>query len=213
MDFGISAGFNVSSHLNDFRFSSGDINLSLEPGVSMNYQGGFIARKKINRTLRIQAEPSLMMLGARYEEPFTLRGHNLQTESQTQIISIQIPLVLQLTTAPSQQKVYGRDQAITTYHLTGGMFGGYLVDARFSGTNTGAPLGVSFTGDFSNDVTSQYSNFDGGVILGGGFEYGQNTRIGLEARGQLSLVDTGNAPELSFNPKNIAATLAVYYMF
>lgn len=212
-NIGITAGINISSHLNDFRYSSGDINLSLEPGITTGFQGGLIVRRHISRTLRFQAEPSLMMLGASYEEPFNLRGFELETESQTEIISLQIPLVLQLSTAPPQQNAYGREKASTTYHLTGGIFGGYIVDARFSGTNSGAPLGVSFSGDFTNDVTSQYSDFDGGVVLGVGFEYGQDSRIGLEARGQLSIVSSGNAPDLSFNPKNIAGSLAAYYIF
>lgn len=212
-DLGITAGMNISSHLNNFRFSSGDINLSLEPGTAMGFQGGLIIRRGINRTLRFQAEPSLMMLGASYEESFTLRGFELETNSRTEIISIQVPLVLQLSTAVPEQTVYGRDRAVTTYHLTGGLFGGYIADASFSGTNSGAPMGVSFSGDFVNDVTSQYSNFDGGVLLGVGFEYGQDSRIGLEARGQFSILDTGNAPDLSFNPKNLAASIAAYYMF
>lgn len=212
-DFGITAGINMSSHINNFRYSSGDIHLSLEPKLTTGFQGGLVFRSKISRTLRFQAEPSLMMFGASYEEPFDLRGFELQTDSQTEIISMQVPLVLQLSTAPPQQSVYGRQKATTTYHLTGGFFGGYITNARFYGTNSGAPLGVSFSGDFSNDVTSQYSNFDSGIILGIGFEYGQNSKIGLEARGQYSIIDSGDAPNLSFNPKNIAASLAAYYIF
>jgi len=210
LDFGIIGGLNFSSHLNSFRFADRDISLDLEPQMSFSYQAGLILRKNISPTFRLHLEPTFIQLGATYNELFTLRGFELQTESQTRLSYIQLPLLVQLTTRTPQEVVYGRPQISTTYHMTGGVFGGYLLDARFTGTNTGAPIGVSYRGDFSNDVMSQYSTYDGGVILGLGLEHGQSKRVGLETRAQYSVLGSGDAPNLQFEPQNIAVMLSVY---
>lgn len=215
IEFGIKGGLNTSSHLNSFRYADGDIDLDLKPKVTTAYQAGLILRKDFSRVFRLQIEPSLIMLGAKYEEAFMLRGFEFQTESKTELLYIQMPLVFQLSTNPTSKsvRVHGREKATTTYHLTGGVYGGYLLDARFSGTNIGAPIGVSFEGDFSNDVKSQYSEYDGGAILGVGFEYGSRQKIGFETRALYGVLDSGNAPGLSFEPHNVAVTFSVYLLF
>lgn len=213
VDYGISSGINISSHINNFQYSSGDINLELEPKISIGYQGGVIVRKNVTRSFRIQAEPSVIMLGASYQEPFTLRGFELQTDSKTELIYLQLPFLFQLSSVPPEENVFGRKKPRTTFHLTGGVYGGYLLDAQFSGTNTGAPIGITFEGDFSNNVTPQYAEYNGGVIFGGGFEHGINNKIGFETRAQLAVIDSENTKEQSFTPQNIAITFAVYLLF
>ncbi|SMO41380.1 porin family protein [Fodinibius sediminis] len=211
-NFGITGGMNISSHLNAFRYVNGDIRLNLDPKITTGYYGGMILRQNISKAFRLQMEPSLTLLGAKYEEPFMLRGSELQTDSRTKLLYIQLPLVLQLSTVPPQRVVYGRDTPKTTYHLTGGVFAGYLLDARFKGQNTGAPIGISFEGEFSNDITSQYAEYDGGVVFGMGVEHGLRRKIGLEARAQYSVWDSGNAEELAFYPHNMAVTVALYFI-
>ena len=213
LEFGITGGVNISTHLDNFRFSEADINLNLTPKTTIGYQAGLMARKNLKRYLKFQAEPSVILLGASYEETFTLRGFEVQTDSKTELLYFRLPLLLQLSTAPAQQVVYGRQKPTTTYHLTGGIFGGYLLDAQFSGTNFGAPIGVPFKSDFSNDISSQYSNYDGGLILGAGFEHGNNNKVGIEARGHFSAYKSGSAPDMSFNPQNMAVTFAAYVLF
>jgi hypothetical protein len=213
VEIGLIGGTNISSHVNNFRFSEGDINLDLTPEMTIGYQAGLIARKAIGPSWRFQAEPTLILLGAKYNESFTLRGFDIQTDSKTELLYLQLPLLLQLTSHQPKQKVYGDQKAVTTYHLSGGIFGGYLLDAEFSGTNSGAPFGVPFQDDFTNGVSSQYSDYDGGVILGVGFEHGLDKKIGLEARAMYSVLDSGNASQLAFEPHNMSASLAVYFMF
>lgn len=212
LDIGITGGLNMSSHISNFQYSSGDINLDLNPKVSTSYQAGLVVRTQLSRSLRLQIEPSYIQLGAKYNEPFQLRGFELETESQTKLQYIYMPLLLQLTTQSPYRVAYGRQQAGTTYHATGGFFGGYLLDARFTGTTRGAPIGVPFEGDFSNNVSYQYPEYDGGIVLGAGLEHGLDQKIGLEARVLLSVFNAGDSSRLMANSQNTALTFSVYFL-
>lgn len=213
LQIGVSAGANVSSHLNNFQFEDGDINLDFSPSTKMGFNGGLILRVPINESLRFQAEPSVARIGARFDDSFELRGFNFQSDSKVDLLYLQLPLLVQLSTVPPERTVYGRQRAETTYHLTGGFYGGYLLDATFSGSNSGAPIGIQFEGDFSEDVIDQYKTYDGGVILGGGLEHGAKSKIGLEVRAFFSVIDSGNRDTLElFKPQNMGITMAVYYL-
>lgn len=210
---GITGSIGTSTHLKNFRFVSGDINLDFTPNFTTSYNAGFIVRQKLNDRLRLQAEPSLSRLGASYSEAFELRDFNFQTESQTELLYFHMPLLLQITTVPPDVTVYGRHRSHTTYHITTGLYGGYLLDAQFSGENTGAPIGIEFSGTFSNDIIDQYKAFDAGTLLGLGFEYGYATKIGLEGRVHFSVIDSGNSPEINFKPQNLALSITGYFLF
>ena len=212
LDLGFSAGMNVSSHLKKFIFTDNNVTLRLTPEITAGYQSGFLVRKDLSPALRVQTEPTLILLGAKYSESFTLRGTEFKTESKSRLYYLQLPLLLQLSTNPPNKNVFGREFRTTNFHLTGGVFGGYLLDGRFKGTNTGAPIGIPFEGKFQNDITSQYNNFDGGVILGIGVEHGRYTKLGFETRALFSVFDTGNMPS-NFEPQNMALTFAAYYIF
>jgi hypothetical protein len=209
---GITAGINTTSHLENFRFVSGDIDLDFSPEFTIGFNAGLIYRQRLSQRFRLQAEPSIAMLGASYNDSFVLRGFDFQSESKTQLLYVQLPLLLQLTTVPPERTVFGRQRNETTYHLTGGIFGGYLLDAQFSGTNRGAPIGIEFEGAFSEDVRKQYNEYDAGVIFGGGLEHGYNSKIGIEARVLFSILDSGNTQEFQFNPRNIGFNISIYYI-
>ncbi len=209
---GITAGISTTSHLENFRFISGDIDLDFSPGFTTGFNAGLIYRQGLSRRFRLQIEPSIAMLGASYDDSFVLRGFDFESDSKTQLLYIQLPLLLQLSTTPPERTIFGRQRNETTYHLTGGIFGGYLLDAQFSGTNRGAPIGIEFEGAFSEDVRRQYKEYDGGIIIGGGLEHGHNTKIGIEARIMFSVIDSGNAVDFSFAPRNMGISLAIYYL-
>lgn len=211
--FGITANIGASTHLSNFRFVSGDIDLDFTPNFTTSYSAGFIVRRKLTDRIRLQAEPSLSRLGASYSEAFELRGFNFQTDSRTKLLYVQMPLLLQISTVRPEQTVYGRHRAQTTYHVSTGVYGGYLLDAQFSGENTGAPIGIEFSGTFSNDVKDQYSDFDAGTLLGVGFEYGYGTKIGLEGRVHFSVIDSGDAENFTFKPQNLALSITGYFLF
>lgn len=210
---GLTGSIGASTHLNNFRFVSGDIDLDFTPNFTTSFNVGFVVRRKLTDRLRLQAEPSLARFGASYNEAFELRGFNFQTDSQTELLYVQLPLLLQITTVPPRQTVYGRHRSETTYHLTTGIYGGYLLDAQFSGENTGAPVGIQFSGNFSNDVQGQYSDFDAGAILGIGLEYGYANKIGLEGRVHVSILDSGDADTFTFEPRNLALSFTAYFLF
>lgn len=209
---GVKGGLNVTTHLQNFRFVSGDIDLDLTPNTTSGFNFGFIYRRHINDSYRFQIEPTILTLGAKYEEGFELRGFNFQTESRTELMYIQVPFVFQLSTTPPERTVYGRQYSNTTYHLTGGAYMGYLMNARFSGTNTGAPIGIAFAGDFSNDVINQYSAFDGGLIIGAGLESGSTNRTGIEGRLIFSALDNGATLDFDFSPQNLAVVFSIYFL-
>jgi hypothetical protein len=211
--FGITASIGASTHINNLRFVSGDNDLDFTPSFTTSYNAGFIVRQKLTDRLRFQAEPSLSRMGASYSEAFELRGFNFQTESQTKLLYVQVPLLLQISTVPPEVTVYGRHRSQTTYHITTGIYGGYLMNAQFSGENTGAPIGIEFSGTFSNNVLDQYSDFDAGTILGLGFEYGYGTKIGLEGRVHFSVIDSGDSDDFTFKPQNLAMSITGYFLF
>lgn len=209
---GIKGGPSITSHLKNFRYVSGDINLELTPNISSGFNVGLVYRQRLSKNYRLQLEPSILTMGAKYEEGFELRGFNFQTESETELLYVQLPLLIQLTTSPPERTVYGRQYSNTTYHLTGGVYGSYLLDAQFSGTNTGAPIGINFSGSFSNNVVEQYLDFDAGFMLGVGLENGSSNRFGLDARLMFSVIDSGDASDFSFKPQNMGAIFSLYFL-
>ncbi|WP_340107080.1 porin family protein [Rhodohalobacter sp. 8-1] len=211
--FGITGSIGSSSHLNNFRFVSNDINLEFTPNFTTSFNAGFIVRHKLTRRFRLQAEPNLSRYGASYSEAFELRGFNFQTDSRTELLYFQLPVLFQFTTAPPERIIYGRQPSVTTYHFTGGAFGGYLLDAQFSGINSGAPIGIDFSGSFSNDIIDQYSDFDAGVVVGTGFEHGYATKVGMEGRIHFSVIDSGDAENFTFKPQNFAISFTGYFLF
>ncbi len=214
VEIGVTGGINVSSHLTDFQYSEEDIQLQqLNPHFTPNYQAGLILRKKLSNTSRMQLEPSLIFLGASYDQTFMLRGHELETNSSTELLYFHLPIVFQLSTATPQYTVYGSDIRTTTFHISGGLFGAYLLDAQFSGVNRGTPLGIRFEREFSNDVTSHFSNFDAGALLGAGFEHGEKRKFGMEIRGLYAIYSYQDSQQKVFKPQNIAVTLGVSLMF
>ncbi len=212
VDLGITGGINLSSHLQNFRYSNGNLNLDLNPQMSTGYQVGLFARKEIAPSLRLQIEPSLILLGAMYKESITLQEFDFRTNSRTELLYFQLPILVQLSKTPPLETVFGLQKSKTMFHLAGGIYAEYLLNALFSGTNTGTPIGISFKGDFSNDVSSQYSNFGGGILLGAGFEHGLDRKIGFETRALFSPIDSGSKQAPFFEPKNIAIIFSVYYL-
>lgn len=210
---GAKAGLDFSTQLNNFQFTSGDLALDLEPTFTTGYHLGLIYRNRLSGNFRIQAEPAFLRIGANYEESFTFRGFDFQTDSETKLSYLHLPVVLELTTTPPDLQEFPKPWEETTYHATLGFYGSYLLDANFAGTNSGTPIGVDFEEEFSNDVTSQFNDFDTGFIIGGGLEYGYQNKIGLETRLMLGLLNSNDENSTEFKPNNLSVSFAIYYLF
>ena len=210
---GLKAGLDFTTQLNNFEFTSGDLELDLDADFITTYHLGLIYRNRISKNFRMQAEPTFLKIGAIYKESFTFRGFDFQTDSETSLSYIQLPLVLELTTTPPDLEEFPKPWEETTYHATFGLYGSYLLDANFSGTNSGTPIGVDFEEEFSNDVASQFNDFDAGFIIGGGLEYGYMNKIGIETRLMLGMLNSNNASETEFKPNNLSVQVALYYVF
>lgn len=210
---GATVGFNQSTHQNNFKFTSGDIDLDLKPQFRTGGHVGIVFRRILSNNLRLQTEPQYIELGGGYDGTFVVNNFELRTVSETNIKYIQIPLLIQYTTTPPDRQRFPKPWPEFTFHLTAGLYGSYLLDADFSGRVTGAPIGVQFEDVFSNDVTSQFHEYDAGLVFGGGTEFGLNTKIGSEARLIYGLMNTGERSSTSFDPKNISITFSLYYLF
>ena len=121
IQIGGTAGANISSHLKNFKFQNGDIDLDFSPNLKVGLNGGLIVQLPINKSLRLHAEPSVARIGARYDDRFTLRGFEFQSDSKVDLLYVQLPLLIQLSTVPPERTVFGRQRAETTYHVTGGL--------------------------------------------------------------------------------------------
>ncbi len=216
LGIGLRVGGGTSTHLNDFKFIVTNNQIKLSPSFTENFDASLIYRKILTDNLRIQVEPGIIRLGASYNETIAPRdfgGFEITTDSKTKLWYAYMPLLVQLTTTPPDRLEFPKPWAITTYHVTAGLYGSYLLDATFEGVNSGFPLGVAFEGEFSEDVSNQYKDYGAGFILGGGLEHGLDNKIGIELRGIFGALSTGDTERISFNPLDLAITFNVYYLF
>lgn len=216
LGIGIRVGGGGSTHINEFKFIVTNNQINLSPSLTENFDASLIYRKILSDNFRIQIEPGIIRLGASYNETIAPRdfgGFEITTDSNTKLWYAYMPLLVQLTTTPPDRLEFPKPWAITTYHVTAGLYGSYLLDATFEGVNSGFPLGVAFEGEFSEDVSNQYKDYGAGVILGGGLEHGLDNKIGIELRGIFGALSTGDTERISFNPLDLAITFNVYYLF
>lgn len=210
---GGTVGFNLSTHSNDFSYKFQDTKLDFTPELKEGYNIGLVYRQILSNNFRIQVEPTLIQMGGSYNDTFTFNDFEFESQSRTDLAYLQLPFVFQLTTTPPDREEFSKPWAETTYHLSSGFYGGYLIDATFSGTNRGAPLGIEFENNFTNDVTKRYNTYEAGVIIGGGLEYGLDTKVGIELQALLGLMGFPDNSDERFDPKNIAATFDIYFLF
>ena len=165
LGIGLRVGGGTSTHLNDFKFIVTNNQIKLSPSFTENFDASLIYRKILTDNLRIQVEPGIIRLGASYNETIAPRdfgGFEITTDSKTKLWYAYMPLLVQLTTTPPDRLEFPKPWAITTYHVTAGLYGSYLLDATFEGVNSGFPLGVAFEGEFSEDVSNQYKDYGAG---------------------------------------------------
>jgi hypothetical protein len=204
LKFGLKAGFNISNHTDKFRNYEGN---QLTPESALGYQAGLLARAKLNQLLKASLEPSLMMLGANYNESVTLNGREFQTDTRSNLLYLHLPVLLHFYQEPkiNSRTVYGNQLVQYSYHFTIGLFGEYLLSARLTGDNIDGNL----TRSVSEDVIDNYSKYDAGGVVGFGMEFIE--KFGFDIRFQHTFLQTYNGnPRLK--PKNYAFKLSFVYL-
>jgi hypothetical protein len=210
---GASVGFNLSSHINDFTYQFQDTELDFAPEFTEGYNARLIYRQIFGRNIRMQFEPTLIQMGGSYNDTFIYNDFEFESQSRTELTYLQAPILLQFTTTPPDRAEFPRPWAETTYHISTGFYGGYLLDATFTGTNSGAPIGIDFENSFTDDVTHHYSPYEAGAIIGGGLEYGLDNKIGIELRALFGLTGFSDNSDQNYDPQNISITFDIYFLF
>lgn len=207
IELGISAGINLSTHTDKYLYSGG---AAFTPNQAVGYQLGIMARRDLSELFRLQIEPSIIKLGARYQQSFSQQDTEMQTDSWTRLIYLQWPVLTQISLDSLEESLFGRSLQNTSLHFTGGLFWNYLLDARFVGTNyAGRSFEAIQQGKFSKDVKNNYSKYDTGIIVGVGMEY--DHRIGFDTRLQYTALQSYNGKPM-YKPKNVAVTFSLTYL-
>ena len=206
--FGVKAGFSAVTQTGNFIFSDGNVNLNLSSGIMAGYSVGFFTRLMLNERYMLVAELNLVRFGASYDDSFQFQNQEISTISKTAIRYIQIPVLIEWHTKAPDLGPYRYQRPFLSFFGSSGFYGGYRLDAVFSGKNSAEFLGVDFETEFSNNVTDTFKAFDAGLILGGGIEYGLKRKYGFETRLVMGLLDVGkNAPA-----RNIGVIFGLYFL-
>ena len=212
---GAAAGFNVTTHTQTFQFesSSAILEMNLEPMYRSGYQYGAVLRRRLSRNFRIQLEPMFSSVGALYDGFFNFAGNKMQIDGISEIHYFHLPVLIQLTTTPPDLAEFPRPWPEFTFHLSAGGYAGYLIDAAFSGNVSGTPLGVEFSGSFANNTKSQFADYDAGLVIGAGSEFGLNTKLGIEMRLMYGFLNAVDSTDEDFQINHIVFSTSVYFLF
>ena len=206
--FGVKTGFLSVTQTGNFIFSDGGINVDLDSGYMSGYTLGLFTRLTIDNNLRLLTEINYSRYGAAYDGSFVIQNQQIFTQSTTGVRYVQVPVMVEWYTDPPDLGPYRYQRPYWSWIVKGGLYGGYRIDAVFSGTNTARILGVDFESDFSNGVTDSYKAFDAGVTIGGGVEYGLTRKYGFETRFVMGVLDVGN----EINTRNMGFVFAFYFV-
>ncbi|WP_445666625.1 porin family protein [Fodinibius sp. AD559] len=204
LEYGLTAGLNISNHTDRFRNYESN---QLTPSSALGYQVSFMTRTTLNQLLKASLEPSIIMLGANYNESITLNGREFQTDIRSKLYYLHLPVLVQFYNEPKKtgRTVYGNQIMQYSYHFTVGIFGEYLLNARLTGDNIDGNL----TRSVFENVIDAYSKYDAGGVVGFGMEF--IDKYGFETRLQRTFLQTYNGnPQLK--PKNYAFKLSFVYL-
>lgn len=206
--FGIKTQAAVMTQTGNFKFNEGAVSLDLSSGFISGYSVGFFSRLTLDDSWKLVTELNFSRYGASYDGSFEFQNQVIFTESTTGIRYFQIPVLLEWHTLAPDLGPYRYQRPYWSWHAKGGIYGGYRIDAVFSGNNSAEILGVNFASEFSNDVTDSFKAFDAGITLGGAVEYGLRRKYGFETRFVMGLYDVGN----NNTTRNIGLLFGFYYL-
>jgi len=197
IDFGLKGGLNGTYIDGEYSFSEEDITLNLSPLLNVKYTFGGVARLNFTSIFSLQSELLYSVRGARFNEEVEIRGHDLQFNGELNFAHLELPLLFRISSAlPDRGPLFYQRPGFTFNAYIGGLFG-YTNSANFKGDLQGDLFGVPFEEAFENSVLDQFNDMDYSLVVGGGFEYGINTRFVMELRYVHGLKDIGNDPQFN----------------
>ena len=206
--FGVKIGFSVVTQTGNFAYADGEVDLELESGFMAGYSFGVVSRLTLGSNWNLLTELNYSRFGASYDDSFQFQNQQIFAVGKTRINYIQVPVMVDWQTGPPDLGPYRYQRPYISWHARGGLYGGYRVNARFSGTNTAQILGVDFESEFSNDVTDTFQAFDFGLTAGGAVEYGLRQKFGFETRLVLGMLNAGT----NMDSRNMGLVFGFYWM-
>lgn len=210
---GVTGGGNLSTHTRTFRLDDPVLQMDLEPEFRSGYHYGIVLRRVFSDHVRLQLEPRFASVGAEYDGIITFAENDLMVDGTSEIWYIQLPVLFQLTTTPPDRAEFPRPWPEFTFHFSAGAYAGYLLESAFSGTIRGSPLGVEFSDNFVNDSSNQFAQYDAGFVIGGGTEFGLNTKIGADLRLMYGLKNAADTSDVPLDLQNVVINLSFYFIF
>jgi len=214
--FGLKTGLNTSYFQGDqYSFIEDDVQLSLDPKVTLRFTGGAIARINFTPAFAMQTEILYTTKGARFNEEIDVRGQELNIEGGITLGYMEVPLLLRFsTTRPDRGPLFYPKPGMTFNVYAGGV-AAYRTRSTFSGEITGDLFGLPFDEEFKNNVWYQFDDIDYGIVVGTGFEYGAEDTMKylVDVRYTLGLMDIGDDPQTNFSLRNGNISVSVGLVF
>jgi hypothetical protein len=212
IDIGLKGGVNLSSLDGVFLFEQENIELNLNPNIALRFTVGGVLRYNVTSNFSVQTELMVASRGARFKEDITIRTQQFRLSGNVNLSYIEVPLLFRLSTVrPDRGRFFYPRPGFTFNGYAGGAVG-YKTKANFNGSLTGELFGVPFEEPFKNSVWNQFDTLDYGIIIGGGFEFGINTRIILDLRYYYGLADINIDQQVQESIKNRMFSVLIGFM-
>lgn len=189
INIGLKGGINFSSLEGLFTFEQENITLSLNPKIAIRYTLGGVIRYNVTSNISVQTEVMVASRGARFKEDITIREQQFRLSGDVDLSYIEVPVLLRFSTVRPDRGRFFYQRTGFTFNIYAGGAAGYKTKANFNGSLTGELFGVPFEEPFKNSVWNQFDTLDYGIIIGGGFEFGIDTKIILDLRYYYGLTD------------------------
>ena len=213
VDLGLKGGVNFSSLNGKFSFQQEDVSLNLNPKNVTRYTFGGVLRYTITPHFSLQTEVLFTPRGAQFIEDIVVRGQPFRLTGDVNLSYIEVPLLLRLSTVRTGRGQFFYPRPGFTVNGYVGGAAGYKTRATFRGELDGDLFGVPFEESFGNSLWNRTNTLDYVLVLGGGVEYGLNTRILLDIRYVYGLTDI-NAERQVYDPiKNRMLSVLIGFMF
>lgn len=213
LDIGLKGGMNFSTVEGVFTFQREDVALALGPKIVSRYTFGGVLRYNVTSYFSVQTEFLYTLRGAQIDEDIIVRGQPFRLSGIVDLSYIEVPLLLRVSTLRPDRGPFFYPRPGFTVNGYTGVSAGYKTRAKFGGDISGDLFGVPFEESFGNSMWNRFEALDYVLIVGGGFEYGLNTRIILDIRYVYGLTNIIADQEINDPMKNRMVSVLIGLMF